>query len=279
MLRVSNPDLYKLVNAAKPGAMDAKLSLHIPQRSERLVNLRNVAGILPGSDAALADQYVLLTAHYDHIGVKPSGDGDRIYNGANDDASGVASVIEIAQALSAARSAPRRSILFMAYFGEEKDLLGSGYYARHPLVPLSKTVADLNLEQLGRTDGDYPAGTATMTGFDFSDVTAALKMAGAATGVKIGDPGKNGDTFFARSDNQSLADLGIPSHTLADEFEFPDYHEVGDEWQKLNYANFEKVDRTIALTVIMIADNPDPPHWNEANAKTQRYVKAQRELK
>jgi len=279
VVRVSNPDLYKMVTDAKPGEMAAKVSLSIAPRTERIVNLKNVAGILPGSDTALADQYVLLTAHYDHIGVKPSGDGDRIYNGANDDASGVASVIEIAQALSAARSAPRRSILFMTYFGEEKDLLGSAFYARHPLVPLVRTVADLNLEQLGRTDGDYPAGTATITGFDFSDVTAALKIAGAATGVKIEDPGKNGDAFFARSDNLSLADRGIPSHTLAVDFEFSDYHQVGDEWKKLDYANLEKVDRTIALTAIMIADNPEPPHWNESHAKTQPYIKAQRELK
>ena len=279
VLRVSNPDLYKLVNAAKPGAMEAKLSLHIPQRSERMINLRNVAGILPGSDTAMADKYVLLTAHYDHVGVKASGEGDRIYNGANDDASGVASVVEIAQALSAGRSAPRRSILFVAFFGEEKGLLGSSYYARHPLVPLSKTVADLNLEQLGRTDGDNPAGTATLTGYDLSDITAAFKMAGAATGIKIGDPGDASDKYFALSDNQSLAGVGIPSHTLLTEFEFPDYHGVGDEWQKLNYPNLEKVDRTIALTVIMIADNTDPPHWNEANTKTRQYVKAQRELK
>lgn len=279
VVRVSSRELHKLVAGAKPGDMDAKLSLRLPPRSERLVDLKNVAGILPGSDPALADTYVLVTAHYDHIGVKSSGDGDLIYNGANDDASGVASVIEIASALSAIRPAPRRSVLFMAYFGEEKGLYGSKYYASHPLVPLSKTVANLNLEQLGRTDGDHPAGTATLTGFGYSDVTAALEMAGAATGVKIGDPGRSGDAFFTRSDNQSLADRGIPAHTLAAEFDFPDYHKVGDEWEKIDYPNMAKVDRAIALAIMMIADSPAPPHWNESNAKTEKYIKAQRELK
>jgi Zn-dependent M28 family amino/carboxypeptidase len=279
VIRAYNRDLFKLANAAKPGVMDARLSLRSQPIEERQVELRNVAGILPGSDPALAEAYVLVTAHYDHVGMKTPGGGDLIYNGANDDASGVASVIEIASALSALRPGPRRGVLFMAYFGEEKGLLGSRYYARHPLVPLSKTVADLNLEQLGRSDGDGRPGAATMTGFGYSDITTALEMAGAATGVKIYNQEKNGDAFFARSDNQSLADQGIPAHTLAAAFDFPDYHKPGDEWEKLDYPNMEKVDRAIALSVMMIADSTAPPRWNEANEKTGKYVKAQRELK
>lgn len=273
VIRVYNRDFFKRVSEAKPGVMDARLSVRIPQPLEQPVQLRNVAGILPGSDPALADTYVLVTAHYDHLGKRLVGEGDLIYNGANDDASGVASVIEIASALSAARPAPRRSVLFMAYFGEEKGLLGSRYYARHPLVPLIKTVANLNLEQLGRTDGDHPTGTATLTGFDYSDITKALEMAGAATGVKIYNPETNSDAYFARSDNQSLADRGVPAHTLLTSFEFPDYHKVGDEWEKIDYANLEKVNRTVALTIMMVADSTEPPHWNESNPKTERYIK------
>ena len=278
ILRVSSRELFQLVDAAKPGVMDAILSLRIQPRSERIVNLKNVAGILPGSDPKLADSFVMVTAHYDHIGMNPAGVADRIYNGANDDASGVAAVIEIAHALTAAHSTPRRSILFMAYFGEEKGLLGSGYYARNPLVPLNKTVADLNLEQLGRTDGDYPAGNLTLTGFDFSDLTTALRLAADATGVHLRNPGKEGDEFFARSDNQSLADQGIPAHTIAAEFEFPDYHKVGDEWRKIDYVNMERVTRTVALTLLSVADSSEPPHWNEADQKTEKYVRARREL-
>jgi peptidase M28-like protein len=281
ILRVHNREFYKLVEAAKPGPMDAKLSLRLPPPIEKPVSLRNVAGLLPGSDPTLADTYVLISAHYDHLGKKPSGEGDLIYNGANDDASGVAAVLEMAAALSGAKPGPRRSVLFITYFGEEKGLLGSLYYGRHPLFPLKKTVADLNLEHLGRTDGENskPAGTATMTGFGYSDISTAFEMAGAATGVKIYSPEKNGDAYFARSDNQSLADQGVPAHTFLTTFEFPDYHKVGDEWDKIDYANLEKVTRTIALTVMMIADDPQPPHWNESNPKTEKYVKAWRELK
>jgi Zn-dependent M28 family amino/carboxypeptidase len=240
--------------AAAPGVMDVKISLRLPPPIEKPVSLRNVAGLLPGSDPALAGTYILLSAHYDHIGRKPDGEGDLIYNGANDNASGVASVIEIAAALSGARPGPGRSILFVAYFGEEKGLLGSRYYGRHPLVPLKQTVADLNLEHLGRTDGDNGkhAGTATMTGYGYSDITAAFELAGGATGVKIYTPEKNGDDYFARSDNQSLADQGVPAHTILTSFEFPDYHKVGDEWNKIDYTNLAKVDRAIALTVMMI---------------------------
>jgi Zn-dependent M28 family amino/carboxypeptidase len=260
--------------------MDVKLSLHLPPPTDIPMTLRNVAGVLPGSDPTLAGTYVLITAHYDHLGKKPEGEGDLIYNGANDDASGVATVIEIASALAAAKPAPRRSVLFMTYFGEEKGLLGSRYYGRHPLVPLNKTVADLNLEHLGRTDGDTgkQVGTATMTGFGYTDITTAFEMAGKATGVKIYNPDNNSEDYFARSDNQSLADQGVPATTILTVFEFPDYHKVGDEWDKLDYNNLARVDRTIALTVMIIADDPQPPHWNEANPKTEKYIRAWREL-
>src|SRR5262249_42339930 len=236
------------------GPMEAKLSLRLAPPVDRPVSLRNVAGLWPGSDPALSDSYVVISAHYDHLGKKTSGEGDLIYNGANDDASGVASVIEIASALSSSRPGPRRSVLFITYFGEEKGLLGSRYYGRHPLVPLKKTVADLNLEHVGRTEGENgeKPGTATMTGFGYSDVTTAFQMAGAVTGIKVYRPRSDGDEYFARSDNQSLADQGVPSHTILTTFEFPDYHNVGDEWNKIDYPNLEKVDRTVALTVLMI---------------------------
>jgi len=281
IIRVNNREFSKLVQSAKPGVMDFKLSLHLAPPIETDVNLRNVAGVLAGSDPTLAGTYVLVTAHYDHLGKKPAGEGDLIYNGANDDASGVASVIEIAAALATAKPGPRRSVLFLTYFGEEKGLLGSRYYGRHPLVPLRKTVADLNLEHLGRTDGDTgkQVGTATMTGFGYSDITTAFQMAGKATGVKVYSPENNGDDYFARSDNQSLADHGVPSTTILTTFEFPDYHKVGDEWDKLDYPNLARVDRAIALTVMMLGDDPEAPRWNETNPKTEKYVKAWRELK
>src|SRR5260370_29169789 len=117
----------------------------------------------------------MLTAHYDHLGLAQTGE-DRIFNGANDDASGTASVLEVANALAALHPRPKRSVLFILFCGEEKGLRGSRYYVDHPLLPLAKTVADLNLEQLGRTDA--PEGphlkTANVTGCDCSDMTPML---------------------------------------------------------------------------------------------------------
>lgn len=240
------------------------------------VELRNVAGILRGSDPVLRDTYVLVTAHYDHIGMLPPGEGDRINNGANDDGSGTVSVIEIAEALAQMPQHPKRSIVFMTFFGEEKGLFGSRYYAAHPFFPLKQHIAQINLEQLGRTDdNDGPqVASATFTGFDFSDLPATFEQAGKATGVRVYKNEKSSDAFFARSDNQSLADAGVPAHTLAVAFEFPDYHKVGDEWQKIDYDNMAKVDRMVALGLLSISNSAAVPHWNADNPKTEQYRKA-----
>jgi hypothetical protein len=136
-------------------------------------------------------------------------------------------------------------------------------------------VADLNLEQVGRTDSRTGAeiSNATLTGFQYSTVARTLQQAGELTGVKVHET-PNGDDFFDRSDNQTFAEHGIPAHTLAVAFEFPDYHATGDVWQKIDYANMAKVDRMIALGIVMLADSPSPPSWNRDNPKVLRYLKA-----
>jgi len=142
---------------------------------------KNVAGILRGSDPQLRDTCVVLSAHYDHLGVR----GDQIYNGANDDGSGTVSVIEIASVLAEMNPRPKRSIVFVTFYGEELGERGSQYFVRHPVCP--STVADLNLEQVGRTDStEGPrAGSATLTGFDFTDIAPVIEEAGEATGIRI----------------------------------------------------------------------------------------------
>src|SRR5262245_6874724 len=167
-----------------------------------VVKLRNVVGLLRGSDPALKDSYVIVSAHYDHIGVRPTGEGDRINNGANDDGSGTVSVIELATALASVKQRPKRSVVFIAWFGEEKGLQGSRYYGRHPTFPLEKTVAMVNLEHLGRTDdSEGPRlNSATLTGFDFTDLGPIFRAAGEKTGVDVYKHEKNSDAFFSRSD-------------------------------------------------------------------------------
>ncbi|MEO8096844.1 MAG: M28 family peptidase [Acidobacteriota bacterium] len=239
---------------------------------------RNVAGLYRGSDPKLRDTYVIVSAHYDHVGLAKTGD-DLIFNGANDDASGTASVIEIAKVIASIR--PARSVLFLTFFGEERGLLGSRYYGQHPLVPLESTIAQVNLEQLGRTDatnGPQVRG-ANVTGFDMSDLPAIMADAAAKpNGVRIWKDATASDAYFGRSDNQALADLGIPAHTLSVAYNFPDYHKVTDSAEKLDYENMALIDRAISLGVMELASNAPPPTWNEGYAPANKYAEAARKL-
>jgi len=276
-MRMRGPQLDQLIQA---GLISKTPPAGDQTQEVQSFKTRNVVGILRGSDPVLKDTYVLVTAHYDHIGIRSGVEGDNINNGANDDGSGTVSVIELASALASMKTRPKRSIVFMTVFGEERGLLGSRYYGRHPIFPLEKTVADVNLEHVGRTDdseGDK-TGTATLTGFDFSDMGPIFKAAGELTGVNVYKHEKNSDAFFGRSDNQAMADAGVPAHTLCVAFIFPDYHNVGDHWDKINYPNLAKTNRMIALALTMIANNPEAPKWNEANPKTARYVTAWKKL-
>lgn len=245
---------------------------YIPATAE--AKMRNVIGILRGSDTKLKETFLLVTAHYDHVGVRPGGESDRIHNGANDNASSVAGIIEAASAIAAGRRKPRRSIVFMTYFGEELGLIGSRYYADHPVLPIAKTIAQLNLEQLGRTDDSEGAriASATVTGFDYSSLTAVLQKAGLEERVKIWKHEKNSDAFFNYSDNEALANKGVPAHTLGVTFNFPDYHKPGDEWQKIDYDNFAKITRLVTRGVFLAADGTAAPLWNKNNPTAAKYA-------
>jgi hypothetical protein len=258
---------------------EARISVHMAAPIDKPVKVHNVAGLLRGSDPKLNNTYVLLTAHYDHLGTRATGD-DKIFNGANDDGSGTVSVVEIAGAIAALNPHPARSILFVTFFGEERGLVGSRYYGRHPLEPLDKTVADLNLEQIGRTDATdgLQVGTASITGYDFSELPGILAEAGKTAGIKVYKNEEASDAYFARSDNQALADVGIPAHTLCVAFDYPDYHKVGDSWEKVDFVNMAKVDRAVALALLHVASSAAPPKWNELNPKAKKYADAARKL-
>jgi Zn-dependent M28 family amino/carboxypeptidase len=226
---------------------------------------------------------VLLTAHYDHIGtvetagqmsMQAAGDSlDRIYNGANDDGSGTVSVIEVARALSKIEPRPKRSIVFMTFFGEERGELGSQFYGKHPVFPIAQTVADLNLEQVGRTDSTTgrQLSNATVTGFDYSDVTTFLTRAGERVGIKVYRDAQGSDEYFTRSDNDALAEQGVPAHTICVAFDYPDYHGLGDEWPKIDYDNMAKVDRMVLLALLDLANTEKEPQWNAQNPKTEHF--------
>jgi hypothetical protein len=263
--------------AAAPDA-SVNVTARIPPPAVEPVKLRNVAGILRGSDPALKDTYLLLTAHYDHLGVRPSGDGDRIFNGADDDASGTASLVEIAHVLAALPAKPKRSIVFVALFGEEIGEIGSLYYVHHPLFPLAQTIADINLEQLGRTDDSERPKVLefNLTGFSYTTLAATFQKAAEEAGVRAVNDMPSGDSYFARSDNARFADAGVPDTTISVAYMFPDYHAVGDEWPKLDYDNMAKVDNALALAALDLADSAGAPEWNAQEPKTARYIKARK---
>lgn len=253
----------------------ATVAAQVRAPAVRPVKLRNVIGVLRGADPTLKNTYVMLSAHYDHLGIR---DGE-IYNGANDDGSGTVSVIEIAAAMAAHKERPRRSLVFIALFGEELGLLGSRYYAQHPVFPLRDTVMNLNLEQVGRTDDSEGArpDSATMTGYDYSTVGETLRRAGERTGIRFWKHPTNSDRYFARSDNQALADAGVPAHTLCVAFGFPDYHGKDDTWDRIDYDNMARVNRMVAVALQDIANDPQAPRWTDV-PNAAKYVEAARRL-
>jgi hypothetical protein len=259
VLLVANADAATAV----AGGKTLSLSLHLSAPVMKASPVENVIGVLPGSDPVLRNQYVILSAHYDHLGVR----GSQIFNGANDNGSGTVSVIEISSALAALNPHPKRTIIFITFFGEEEGLLGAYYYTHHPLFPLSATIANVNLEQMGRTD-DKDASRVLSFGFtgpSYSDLPATMTAAAKQEGVSVYVK-PDADDFFARSDNLAFAEAGIVAHTAVVAFEYPDYHAFGDKWQKIDYANMAKVDRAVAAGLRTIADAPDAPKWSNTKA-------------
>jgi hypothetical protein len=217
----------------------------------------NVVGLIPGGDPQLMREAVVVSAHYDHLGIGPPVDGDSIYNGADDNASGVVAAIEIARMLAAARPAPRRTVIFLFTTGEERGLLGSRWYLRHPVTPAARTVANLNLEMLSRPDSLVGGrGKAWLTGFERSTVGRTLHQAGLAV---FPDPRPEYE-FFRRSDNIAFARRGVPAHSLVSFSLHADYHQPSDEARRADPEHLAAVIATAASAVRILADGP-APRW------------------
>lgn len=275
IVAVDNDDFREALKKQPSGRTAMTVDIILPIPDEKQFKASNVAGILRGSDPELSKSFEVVSAHYDHLGVVTKAGASRIYNGANDDASGTAAMIEAAYSLGSLKLRPKRSILFIAFFGEEKGLIGSRYYAAHPLVPLENTIAAVSLEQLGRTDDEKGPALKSLrfTGQDFSDMAESMRPAIESEGVKIErDDAQRSAGFFARSDNVSFAEKGIPAHTICVAYVYPDYHGLGDHWEKIDYENMQSVVRAIAAGILSIADNPAPPKWNKDNPAAARYA-------
>ena len=225
----------------RPVALNAKANIDIKQ-ALRSFKSHNVIGKFEGADPALKDEYIIYTAHWDHLGRHPELQGDQIFNGAVDNASGDAAVIALASAFPKAGSPPRRSILFMCTTAEEAGLLGAKWYAEHPLYPLEKTLADINIDSMNvwgkaRDIEDVSYGFSTM-----DDALAATAQRQGRKAIPNSRPEKGA---IYRADNFEFSKAGVPSlyigkgeHLMSrpengplrsDEFDLKDYHQVTDE--------------------------------------------------
>lgn len=214
----------------------------------------NVVGLIRGSDPARAGEAVVIGAHFDHVGVGRAVDGDSIYNGADDDGSGTVAVLEIARAL-ARGPAPARTIVVLLSTGEEAGLLGTRWYMEHPVVPLDSTVADFQIEMIGRPDslaGGF--GRAWLTGYERTTMGDELARAGSPI---VPDP-RPDQRFFFRSDNVPFALAGIPAHTLSSYNLHADYHQPDDEVDRIDFGHMAAVVDAAVTAVRFLADGPRP---------------------
>lgn len=222
---------------------------------------RNVLGLLEGSDPALKDEVLVITGHHDHGGIV----GGRIYRGADDDASGTIGVLEIAKAYVAGKVRPKRSLLFVAFDAEELGLLGAFYYVEHPAAPLQKTVANLNMDMIGRdeesatwqTTADQNRNAVNIVGTLYnSELRRIIESSNKTIGLKLDfkTDTKDPEEWFARSDHFAFAIKSIPM-VLFNTGEHPDYHTENDTWDRINYGKMEKIIRLIFLTSLELANS------------------------
>jgi hypothetical protein len=203
-------ELLDLVSAGKPlPHFPLVPTLRATVKVERRrIESQNVVAVRRGSDPALRDEYLVLSAHLDHVGVGAPIDGDRIYNGAMDNASGVAAMLEIATELNEEKVQTKRSLLFVAVTGEEKGLLGSRYFAAHPTVPASRMVADLNMDMFLPL---YPLKVLTVYGLNESDLGDAIRQVAGPMHIEVQDDPAPERNVFVRSDQYNFIRRGIPA--------------------------------------------------------------------
>jgi len=298
VLKMAGQDFEALKKLArtrnfKPVPLGLKASMAL-RNTNRTIESRNVLGKLEGSDPVLKDEYVVYSAHWDHLGIgdpDPDDKSDKIYNGALDNASGVASLLEMARAFTEAKPAPKRSILFLMVTAEEQGLLGSEYYAVTPVYPLAKTLANINIDgvnQWGRTKD------ITVIGIGASDLDDYLRDAAAEQSRTLRPDPEAEKGFYYRSDHFNFAKQGVPalytdtgvefigkpseySQQKRDEYNKKDYHQPSDEIKADWDLSGAVEDTNLLLAVGYRVANADKfPEWkpgNEFRAKREGMLK------
>jgi hypothetical protein len=222
------------------------------------VSAPNTVGILEGTDPVLKDEYLVYSAHMDHIGITP-GRTDSINNGADDDASGTVGVIELAEAFSRTGARPKRSLIFLTVSGEEKGLWGSNYFTSHPPVPLGQIVANINIDMIGRNWPD----TIVAIGKEHSDLGATLDRVSAAHpefGMTAIDDQWPQERFYFRSDHYNFARHGVPILFFFNGVH-EDYHEVTDSPDKINSEKEARILKLLFYLGQEIGNAPRRPQW------------------
>jgi len=264
-------ELINGITDLRAESLDYELS-HIPYTSKETINSKNVLAFYEGADPKLKDEVVVMTSHYDHVGIgQPDSTGDRIYNGADDDGSGTIGLLNIAKAFAVAGEngvKPKRSILFLNVSAEEKGLLGSRYYSDHPVFPMEKTVANINTDMIGRIDAEHKKSGveeyAYIIGSEIisSDLDSLVKAGNARSGQidlnkrynDLDDPNQ----FYRRSDHWHFGRKRVP-------FVFfftgvhEDYHRPSDEVHKIRFDKMSTILRTMYASAVMVANADQPP--------------------
>ncbi|HKS81002.1 MAG TPA: M28 family metallopeptidase [Candidatus Acidoferrales bacterium] len=245
----------------------------------------NIAAVLRGSDPHLKDEYVVFSAHADHVGIGDPVNGDAIYNGAVDNASGTSALLEIARAFAGEHDRPKRSILFVAVTGEEAGLLGSDYFAKHPTVPISQIVADINMDGVSLF---YDFKDIVALGADHSSLDDQVRDVARRMGLEVSPDPMPEENFFIRSDQYSFVKQGVPSLAITEGFKTVDpsldgrkiaiqwettrYHTPQDDMsQPLDFNAARKCTRVILAVGYEVAQAPQRPTWNSGDMFGQRF--------
>ena len=265
-------------NQAQAFPLSVTVSIHIVSRYSE-VESQNVAAILPGSDPQLKSEYVVFTAHLDHLGIGEPVKGDSIYNGAADNASGTAALLEMARAFSLLPKAPRRSLLFLAVTGEEEGLLGSDYYAHYPTVPITQIVADINMDEVSFL---YDFKDIVPLGGEHSSLGAVADDVARHMGLQVSPDPLPEEVYFIRSDQYSFILQGVPSLYIGEGLQTVDptldgkkmqldwenqrYHLPSDDMnQPLDFNATVKCTRVDLAVGYEVAQQTERPHWNKGD--------------
>jgi Zn-dependent M28 family amino/carboxypeptidase len=267
-------ELLKIVDAGKPlpyfpltASLRAKVKV-----DRRQIESQNVVAMRPGSDPMLKNEYVIMSAHLDHLGVAEPIDGDAIYNGAMDNASGVASLVEIARTLDESKATTKRSLLFVLVTGEEKGLQGSRYFAAHPTVPAGSMVANVNVDMFLPL---YPLRLLTVYGLNESELGDAVRTVAKTMKLDVQDDPVPARNIFVRSDQYNFIRRGVPAvmfdvgnrkgskeEAIEKAWLTKRYHAPSDDTkQPVDLQAAADFNRTVAAVVTAVANASNRPEW------------------